>query len=86
MSSGFSIDTATNLQNLITYFKSELFSNEKDSLRDKMPLCLVNGYLILHLSVLLLDQFYAEVKQHHQLLTFQVFEIPSLKLHSGNFK
>lgn len=33
-----------------------------------------------------MEQFYAEVKQYHQLLTFQVFKIPSLKLHSGSFK
>lgn len=41
MSSGFSIDT---------YVKFETFSNEKDRLREKMPLCLVDGYLIVHVG------------------------------------
>lgn len=70
MSSGYSVDTTTNFKISSHILNLNLFSNAKDSLRDKMPLCLVNGYLILHLSVLLLEQFYAEVKQHHQLLTF----------------
>lgn len=41
MSSGLSIDT---------YLKFETFSNEKDRLREKMPLCLVDGYLIVHVG------------------------------------
>lgn len=63
MSSGLSIDSAVTQphakkqhKNLITCLKSEPFSNEKDSFREKMPLCLVNGYPIVHLSALLLER------------------------------
>lgn len=77
MSSG--INTATNF--ITSHLKSELFSKEKyRQLTENVSL--PHKWLSRHPSVgpAFGAVLYSEVKQYHQLLTFQVFKMPSLKL------